>query len=70
MFYVLCKITIVWLGFFGGSVVKNPLANAGNAGLIPGSGRSLGEGDHNLLQYSFLGDPMDREAGGLTKNQT
>ena len=51
-------------------MVKNPLANAGNAGLIPGSGRSLGEGDHNLLQYSFLGDPMDREAGGLTKNQT
>ena len=70
MFYFLCKIIIVWLGFSGGSVVKNPPANAGNAGLIPGLGRSPGEGDHNPPQYSCLGDPMDRGAGGLTKNQT
>ena len=51
-------------------MVKNPPANAGNAGLIPGLGRSPGEGDHNPPQYSCLGDPMDRGAGGLTKNQT
>ena len=52
-------------GFLGGSVVKNPPANAGDAGLIPGSGRSPGEGNGNPLQYSCLGNPMDRGAGGL-----
>ena len=39
--------------------VKNLLANAGNAGLVPGSGRSPGEGNGNPLQYSFLGNFMD-----------
>ena len=47
-------------GFPGGTVVKNPPANAGEAGLIPGSRRSLGEGNGNALQYSYLGNPMDR----------
>ena len=42
------------------SVVKNPSANAGDVGLIPGSRRSSGEGDGNLLQYSCLGNTMDR----------
>ena len=37
-------------GFLGGSVVKNPPANAGDVGLIPGSGRSPGEGNSKLLQ--------------------
>ena len=32
---------------------------------IPGSGRSLGEGNGNPLQYSCLENPMDREPGGL-----
>ena len=44
-------------------VIKNPPANAGDArlmGSIPGSGLSLGEGNGNLLQYSCLGNPMDR----------
>ena len=44
-------------------VVKNPADNAGdirNAGSIPGSGRSLGGGDGNPLQYSCLENPMDR----------
>ena len=49
-------------GFPGGSVVKNPPTNAGEAGLIPGSGRSHGEGSGNSLQYSCLGNPMDRGA--------
>ena len=51
-------------GFPGGSVVKNPLANAGDAGSIPGSGRLPGEGVGNPLQYSCLGNPMGRGAWG------
>ena len=43
-------------------VVKNLPANAGDAGLIPRSGRSPEEGNGNPLQYSCLGNPMDREA--------
>ena len=50
-------------GFPGGSAVKNPPASAGDAGevgSIPGLGRSPGEGNGNPLQYSCLGNPMDR----------
>ena len=62
----------------GGSAVKNPPANAGDTrdvGLIPGSGRSPREGNGNSLQYSFLGNSMDRGAWwatvhGVTKSQT
>ena len=49
-----------------GSVVKNPPANAGDAGSIPGSGRYPGERIANPLQYSCLGDPMDRGAWGYS----
>ena len=49
------------MGFPGGSVAKNPPANAGDTGLIPGSGRYSREGRGNPLQYSGLGNPMDRE---------
>ena len=52
-------------GFPGGSVVKNLPASAGDAGLIPGSERSPGEENGNLLQYSCLGNPMDRGAWSL-----
>ena len=45
-----------------GSVVKNPLASAGDLGSFPGLGRSPGEGNGNPLQYSCLGKPMDRGA--------
>ena len=41
---------------------KNPPANAGDAGAIPGLGISLGVGNGNPLQYSCLENPMDREA--------
>ena len=41
---------------------KDPPANAGDVGLIPGLGRSPGEGNGNPLQHSCLGNPMDREA--------
>ena len=59
-------------------VVKNAPANAGDIrdmGLIPGSGRSPGEGLGNLLQYSCLENPTDRGAWwttvlGVTKSQT
>ena len=43
-------------------MVKNLPANAGNEGLIPGSGRSSGEGNGNPFQYSCLENPMDRGA--------
>ena len=46
------------------SVLKNLPANAGDMGLIPGLGRSLGDGNGNPLQYSCLGNPME-EPGGL-----
>ena len=53
---------MVRMGFPGGSVVKNPPANAGDMGLIPRLGR-FPEGRHgNPLQYSFLENPMDRGA--------
>ena len=57
---------LFYLGFPGGSVVKNLIANAGDTGSIPGSGRSLGEGNGNPLQYSSLGNPMDRGAWWAT----
>ena len=44
----------------GGSVVKSPSANAGDSGSIPGSGRYLGEGNSNPLQYSGLENSMKR----------
>ena len=49
--------------YCGHSVIKNDPANAeeaGDAGSVPGLGRSLGGGNGNPLQYSWLEDPMDR----------
>ena len=57
------------LGFPGGSVVMNPPASAGDAGdtgSVSGSGRSPGGGHGNPLQYSCLGNPMDRGAWWAT----
>ena len=50
--------------FPGGLVVENPPANEGDADLIPGLGRSPGEGNGKPLQYSCLGNPTE-EPGGL-----
>ena len=47
-------------------MVKNPPANAGNTGSIPGSGRFPGEGHGNPLQYSCVGNPMDTGAWWAT----
>ena len=66
------------VGLLGGSVVKNLPASEGDArdvGLISGSGRCPGEGSGSPLQYSCLGNPMDRGAWqaaihGVTKSQT
>ena len=53
----------MWLWSFpGGSVEKNPSAKAGEAGLIPGWGRSPAEGNNYSLQYSGLENAMDRGA--------
>ena len=59
-------------------MIKNPPARAGGArdtGSIPGLERSPGEGNGNLLQYSCLGNPMDRTdwqdtVHGAAKSQT
>ena len=53
-------------GFPGGSVVKNLPANAEDVGSVPGLGRPLGKGNGNLLQYSCLGNPMDRKVWQTT----
>ena len=61
--------------FPSGSVVKNPPANTGDLGSIPGSRKYPGEGNGNPPQYSCLEDPMDRGAcqatvHGVPKNRT
>ena len=48
--------------FPGGSAGKESACNVGDLGLIPGLGRSPGEGNGNPLQYSCLENPMDRAA--------
>ena len=63
------------VGFPAGSEVKASACNAGDLGLIPGLGRSSGEGNGNPLQYSCLGNPMDGGAGwaavhGVTESDT
>ena len=54
------------MGFPGDSVVKNLPANAEDMGSIPGSRRSPREGNGKPLQYSCLGNPMEREAWQVT----
>jgi len=48
-------------GFLGSLVSKESPRNTGDQGLIPGSGRSTGEGNGNPLQYSYLENSTDRE---------
>ena len=48
------------MGFLGGSTVKDPPASARDVDSTPGTGTSPGEGNGDPLQYSYLGNPMDR----------
>ena len=69
------KISHVKWGFSGGSEVKVSASNVGDLGLIPGLGRSPGEGNGNPAQYSCLENPIDRGAWwatvhGVAKSQT
>ena len=57
-------------GLLGSPVVKNPPANAGHVGLIPGLGRSPGEGNGNPLQYPCLENPVDRGAWRATVHES
>ena len=64
-FYGWCNILnnrnlMCLLGFPGGSDSKESTCNAGDLDLVPGPGRSPGEGNGNPLQYSYLGNPMAR----------
>ena len=53
---------LFYIGYFlGGSDSKESACSAGDPGLIPGSGRSPGEGNGKPLQYSCLENPMDRK---------
>ena len=66
--HIFYLFVLLW-GFPGGSVVKNLPANAGDlgdAGSIPGLGRSPGGEHDSPLQYSCLEDPMDRGAWWAT----
>ena len=63
------------IDFPGGSDGKASVYNAGDLGLIPGLGRSAGEGNGNPLQYSCLENPIDRGAWwatvhGVAKSRT
>ena len=61
------------MGLPGGAVVKNlpaSLEDTRDLGLIPGSGRSPGEGNGNPFQYSCLGNPMEEEPGRLQSTRS
>ena len=62
--------TPVFLGFPCGSAGKGSTRNAGDLGLIPGLGRSPGEGKGYPLQYSGLENSMDYTVDGVAKSQT
>ena len=79
--YSLCKSSVkLWSsiknkGFLGGSDSKGSACNTGDPGLIPWSGRSLGEGNDNPLQYTCLENFLDRGACqtieyGVAESQT
>ena len=59
-YYFELKLLMKYLGFPGGSDGKEPACNAGDPGLIPGSGRSPGEENGYPLQYSCLENSIDR----------
>ena len=64
--HIICSPLLHNMGFPGGSAVKNLPASAGDTSSIPGLGRSPGQGNGNLLQYSCMGNPIDRGAWRAT----
>jgi len=60
------KVANETVGFPHSSVGKESACNAGDSGMIPGLGRSPGEGNGHLLQYSCLENPLDRGASRAT----
>ena len=69
------KVSLLLRASLIAQLVKNPPASAGDAGSVPGLGRSPGGGHGNPLQYSCLENPMDRGAlwvtvHGVAKSQT
>ena len=58
------------MGFSCGSAGKESACNVGDLGLIPGLGRSPGEGKDNPLQYSDLENSMDSIVRGVAKSRT
>ena len=62
--------TLVFLRFSCGSAGKESTCNVGDLGLIPGLGRSPGEGKGYPVQYSGLENSMDCRGHGVTKSQT
>ena len=75
-FFSTCLIIFTgYLGFLAGSDDKEPSCKTGDPASVPGLGRSPGEGKGNSLQYSCLGNPMDRgvcqaTVHGVAKSQT
>ena len=62
----MCLCICVYSHFLMAQMVKESACNVGDQVSIPGSGRSPGEGNGNPLQYSCLGNPVDRGAWGAT----
>ena len=62
IFIYMCIYNNIYEGFPGGSAGKKSAGNKGDLGLIPGSGRSPGEGNGNPLQYSCLENSMDKRS--------
>ena len=65
-FMLINSYLVLRMGCPGGLLVKNPSASVGDVGSVPVSGRFPGEGNGNPLQYSCLGNPMDRGAWRVT----
>ena len=61
---------LIWVGFPESSVGRKSTCNAGDLSLIPGSGRSTGEGTDYPPQYSGLENSMDCIVHGVAKSQT
>ena len=66
----LLVVILQYMGFRGGSAGKESACNVGDLGLIPGLGRSPGEGKGRPLQYSCLENSMDYIVHGVAQSQT